>query len=290
MLSFASRRIASIILVSIVIVFAVQLGMGLVSNSRNSRPNYDLVNQGLNAWEETRAFLSGREWRLEGAELWVAYRNSMGLLGVALAGSAVLALGIGVAAALARGGRWALPLLGLTILGVSTPSFVAALLLWVAELTYLDIFGRRLVSMAGFGWDFEHMFLPVLVLAARPLAYLTRAAYLGLSRVMREDFVRTAHAKGLGMRRTVGVHALKNVAVPMLTALGVSLRFSLSTLPVVELFFQWPGAGIRFLNAIGRRDTGMVVSLALAFGVSFLVINLLLDILYRLIDPRIREA
>jgi dipeptide transport system permease protein len=144
--------------------------------------------------------------------------------------------------------------------------------------------------MAGFGWDFEHMFLPVLVLAARPLAYLTRAAYLGLSRVMQEDYIRTAFAKGLEMRRTVGVHAIKNVAVPMLTALGVSLRFSLSTLPVVELFFDWPGAGIQFLDAIGRGDAGLVVSLALIFGLTFLTINLLLDILYRLIDPRIREA
>jgi ABC-type dipeptide/oligopeptide/nickel transport system permease component len=290
MLSFISRRISSIILVSLIIVFAAELGMNLVSNSRTSRPDTDLVNEGLDAWEETRAFVGGREWRSEGPELWEAYRNSLGLLGVALAGAALVGLTIGLAAALFRGGQWALPLLGLTILGISTPSFVAALLLWVAELAYLDIFGRRLVSMAGFGWDFEHMLLPVLVLAARPLAYLTRAAYLGLSRVMEEDYIRTAFAKGLEMRRTVGVHALKNVAVPMLTALGVSLRFSLSTLPVVELFFQWPGAGIRLLEAIGRRDTGVVVTMALAFGLTFLLINLALDVLYRLIDPRIREA
>ena len=106
---------------------------------------------------------------------------------------------------------------------------------------------------------------------------------------MEEDYIRTAFAKGLSFRRTVNVHALRNIAVPVLTALGVSLRFSLSTLPVVEFFFAWPGMGLRLLEAMNARRTTVVVTLACALGLTFLLTNLLLDVVYRLVDPRMRE-
>jgi peptide/nickel transport system permease protein len=143
--------------------------------------------------------------------------------------------------------------------------------------------------MAGFGWDFEHMLMPVLVLSARPVAYLTRAAFISLGHVMQEDYIRTAFSKGLSLRRSVIVHALNNMAVPVLTAIGVSARFSLSTLPVVEFFFAWPGIGRRLLEAINARQTPLVIALASVMGLTFLVTNLLLDIAYRMIDPRLRE-
>jgi ABC-type dipeptide/oligopeptide/nickel transport system permease component len=76
----------------------------------------------------------------------------------------------------------------------------------------------------------------------------------------------------------------------VLTAVGVSVRFSLSTLPVVEFFFNWPGLGRRLLEAINSRQTALVVALASALGLTFLLINLMLDIVYRLIDPRMRET
>jgi peptide/nickel transport system permease protein len=214
----------------------------------------------------------------------------MGLLLVALAAAGLIGLLIGGIAALSKKKRAVLLLLLLTILGVSTPSFFAGLLLRVGEIRFLHTFGRRLVLMGGFGWDFQHMLMPVLVLTARPLAYLTRASFLSLVRIMQEGFIRTAVSKGLGQPRTVMVHALRNIAVPTLTALGVSIRFSLSTLPVVELFFGWPGMGLELLEAINNRRTTMVVALGCALGLTFLTVNLLLDIAYRIIDPRIREA
>lgn len=82
---------------------------------------------------------------------------------------------------------------------------------------------------------------------------------------------------------------MRNIAVPVLTAVGVSLRFSLSTLPVVEFFFAWPGVGLRLLEAINAGQLRVVVTLALALGMTFLLVNLLLDIVYRLVDPRLRE-
>ncbi len=290
MLRFIGRRILAIIAVLVCIVFFSYLGMSMILNSQAARPDYNLVEHGIGAWQDTRAFLFGDKPLPDAARLWQAFVNSMGLLLVALAGSGLVGLLIGGVAALTKK-RWLVPsLLGLTILGISVPSFFAALLLQVGELRYLAIFGRRLVSMAGFGWDFQHMFMPVVVLAARPLAYLTRASFLSLSRVMEEDYIRTAFAKGLSLRSTVGNHALRNTAIPMLTALGLSVRFSLSTLPIVEFFFNWPGMGVRLLQAIDARQTTVVVILASALGVTFLFVNLLLDIAYRIVDPRMRDS
>jgi len=298
---FVGRRIISIILICVLIVFLVHLGMGMIRNSETSRPDYDVVRHSLRAWRATRSFLAdaikgnlGTTRTQSGLVptkdiLVEAYVNSMGLLIVALGGAAVVGFGAGVVAALTKRKVLVLPLLTLTILGISVPSFLAGLLLQIGELRYLAAFGRRLVSMAGFGWDFQHMLMPVLVLAARPVAYLTRAVFLSLTRVMEEDYVRTAFAKGLSLRQTVNRHALRNVAVPVMTALGVSVRFSLSTLPVVELFFAWPGMGRRLLTAIDTRQTSLVIALALALGLTLLVVNLLLDIAYRVANPRLRD-
>ncbi len=273
----------------------------MARNSEISRPDYNVVEHGKRAWQDTSTFLAGAvqgdlgSMRIASGLVPVkdtlkdAYVNSMGLLLVALAIATVLGLYIGGLAALTKRRALVLPLLTLTILGISAPSFFAGLLLQVGELRYLAITGRRLVSMAGFGWDFEHMLMPVLVLAARPLAYLTRAAFLALTHVMEEDYIRTAFSKGLSLRRIINVHALRNIAIPVLTAVGVSVRFSLSTLPVVEFFFNWPGMGRRLLDALNTRQTPVVVALASALGLTFLFINLLLDVAYRIIDPRVRE-
>lgn len=290
MLRFILRRAGSTAMVSVVIIFFVYMGMSMVPNSRLPRPEYNLAQRSIGAWQDTRALLFGRTPLPQADLLWQAYVNSMGLLLVALVCAAILGLWIGGAAALTRKRRLTLPLLALTLVGISTPSFLAALLLQVGELRFLHTFGRRLVSMAGFGWDFEHMFMPVVVLAALPLAYLTRAVFLALSRVMEEDYMRTALSKGLSRRQAVNAHALRNVAIPVLTAIGVSIRFSLSTLPVVEFFFAWPGMGRRLLEAIDTRQTTVVVVLATALGLTFLLVNLVLDVAYRLVDPRTRES
>jgi peptide/nickel transport system permease protein len=301
MLRFLGRRLMFIAIVAVLVVFFSFLSMRLVQNSDRARPDYDVVQHGVQAWSETRLFFS-RALRGELGTVAIentrvpmqqviasSYVNSMGLLLTALAIAAVLGLSAGTAAAISKNKGLALPLLTLTVLGVSAPSFFAALLLQIGELYYYRTFGRRLVMMAGFAWDLEHMLMPVIVLAARPLAYLTRAAYISLSRIMEENYIRTAFSKGLSLRITVGIHALRNLIVPVLTAVGVSLRFSLSTLPIVEMFFVWPGLGSRLLRAINSRHASLVAALALTLGLTFLFTNLLLDILYRLFDPRLRE-
>lgn len=301
MLRFLSQRLFFIALVIFLIIFSAHLGMGMISNSSARQPNYDLVHQLKRAWGETSAYLSDAaagdigffampSGRISSRTILLdSYRNSMGLLLVALTLGILFGLGAGAFAAQIKQKVIVLPLLFLTILGISTPSFFAGLLLRQGELLYVREFGHPLVSMAGLGWDFEHMLMPVLVLAARPLAYLTRASFIAFDRIMGEDYIRTAYAKGLSQTRTVSVHALRNVAIPVLTAVGVSIRFSLSSLPVVEFLFVWPGLGMRMLEAINNRNTSLFATLAAAIGLTFLLVNLLLDISYRFIDPRVRE-
>lgn len=301
MVRFIGRRLLFIAVVYLLIVYFVHLGMGMLRNSDVAQPNYDLVSQGRQAWRATRTSLGNLlrgelgTLRTETARVPVgeyvrtAYVNSAGLLLVALACAAAVGLSVGTLAALAKRQVLAMPLMALTVLGISTPSFFAGLLLQVGEITYLRTFGRRLVSIAGFGWDLEHMLLPVLVLAARPVAYLSRATYVSMQHVLTEDYIRTAFAKGLSLPRTVVQHAIRNVAVPVLTAIGVSVRFSLSSLPVVEFLFAWPGLGRHLLLAINERRTSLVIVLASALGITFLLVNLVLDLLYRAIDPRARE-
>ena len=301
MLRYLSRRLLFIALAGVAIIFLVHLGMSMLDNSEIQTPTYELLTPGHRAWESTRSFiwnaLQGDLGTLHtqyastpvGQILRESYTNSAGLLAVTLAAASLLGLTLGTIAALSERQRVVLPILAFTLVGISAPSFFAALLLRQGNQIYLDTFGRHLVVMGGFGWDYRHLLLPALVLGARPLAYLTRASYLALNRVMESDYIRTAWAKGLSQVRTVNFHALPNVAVPVLTAVGVSLRFSLSTLPVVEFFFNWPGIGLRLLQAISNGETTVAVALAAALGLSFLLLNLFLDILFWLVDPRIRE-
>jgi ABC-type dipeptide/oligopeptide/nickel transport system permease component len=196
---------------------------------------------------------------------------------------------LGIAITLWRGGRMAPIVLPLTVLGVSIPSFLLAMLLWIANVQAGKWLGLRSAPLppTGFGWD-AHLFMPALVLAMRPLAQLVQVTHVSLTSVLGADYVRTAHAKGLSRRVVINRHALRNILIPILTTLGVSLRFSLATLPVVEMFFIWPGLGLGLLQAIQSGMSTLAVDLILALGLLFLLVNAGLDLAYQIVDPRVR--
>jgi peptide/nickel transport system permease protein len=302
MLQLISRRLIFILLVCVLIIFFVNLGMRMIRNSEVAEPSYDLLLNGRIAFNDTKGYLQriaqgdlGYARTSAGQVLVIdvlkqSYVNSMGLLLTALVLAILIGFPLGTIAALSKKNRVTFPVLTFTIIGIAVPAFFAALLLRTGELYYVRYTGRPLVKIAGFGWDYKHMLLPVLVLAARPVAYLTRSSFLSLRSTMEEDFIRTARAKGLRNSTVVNIHAVPNIAVPVLTAVGVSLRFALVALPVVEFFFVWPGIGLLMLEAINGRQTVLVVTIALALGLTFLVVNLLLDVAYWFVDPRIREG
>lgn len=305
MARFIAQRLLSLLVTSVAIIFFSYLGMHMIDNWQPvslepmEESGYQLVEDTRAAAADTVSFsgnllrgdlgeaptVSGP--RAVSAILSEGARRSGGIVAMALGAATLISLFLGALAALSRRGRREYAVLLGTIVGISAPSFLIALLLQQGGILYTRNTGTRLVSMGGFAWDVQHLAMPLIVLAARPVAYLTRASYLALVRVMTEDYIRTAYAKGLSQTRVVLGHALRNFAVPFLTSVGVSLRFSLSTLPLVEFIFAWPGLGLRILEAIQQRVPVLVVSIALVLGLTIQLVSLALDIIYTLIDPRI---
>jgi peptide/nickel transport system permease protein len=215
--------------------------------------------------------------------------NSAGLLLAALILAAAIGIPVGITLALSRPIRGTTVILLLSVLAISTPSFLLAMLLWVVNIAIYQRFATTALPPSGFGWN-AHLIMPALVLAARPLAQLVQVTYIAVSDVLGQDYIRTARAKGLRVSAVVFRHALRNAAIPILTTLGTSLRFSMASLPVVEYFFVWPGVGLTLLQAFQTRNAPLVVDLILSLGVLFLVINLALELGYQILDPRLREV
>lgn len=304
MTHFALRRLGAILLTSLVIIFFCALGLRMMRQPFSGSVRSGAINLLGQAVRDSQSFLRGLAtgnlgfvWRASGRSrvavpvttvLMDTYFKSMGLLLVTMLFAAVLGVSMGVLSAYWEGSPLSLGLLTTSLLGVSMPTFFTALLLQVLEIMWYRRTGIRLVPVGGFGWD-SHIILPALVLSTRPLAQLARITSVSLSEAAHQDYVRTAWAKGLPARQVWGEHVLPNAMVPIATALGVSLRFSLGSLPVVEYFFGWPGLGATLLDAIRMRHTNLVIILALALGLTFMLINLLLELAYRFLDPRLRE-
>jgi ABC-type dipeptide/oligopeptide/nickel transport system permease component len=215
--------------------------------------------------------------------------RSGGLLLLALALATVVGVPLGIAAALSRRERGGPLVLFLSILGISIPSFLLAMVFGVLNIQIHRRFGVPALPPNGFGWD-AHIVMPALVLAARPLAQIVQITYVSVSDILGQDYIRVAQAKGLGRRVVLNRHALRNALVPILTTLGTSLRLSLASLPVVEFFFLWPGVGLTLLLAIELGNASLVADLIVAIGLVFLVVNLALESIYPLLDPRLGGA
>lgn len=216
-----------------------------------------------------------------------AFVRSAGLLIVSLGLATVVGITLGLAMAFSRRRFASVAMLVLSVLGMSTPSFLLAMFLWVINIQVYRRFDVPALPSVGFGWDL-HLVMPAIVLAVRPLAQISQVTYVSMSEVLAQDYIRTARAKGLPSRLVILQHAMPNVLLPVLTTLGTSLRYSLATLPVVEYFFDWPGVGWMLLEAISLGMTTLAIDLIVALGLFFLLVNLALDIIYPIVDPRLR--
>jgi ABC-type dipeptide/oligopeptide/nickel transport system permease component len=215
--------------------------------------------------------------------------RSFGLLGVSLLIAALVGVMLGIFSAARRRSRLSLLVLICSIVGISLPSFFLALLLQMGAIQLNRFSGTTILSVGGFGWD-RRILLPALVLAARPLAQIARVTFISISETLDQDYVRTARSKGVREFQILAGHVFRNTAIPILTTIGLSLRFSLSSLPVVEYFYGWPGIGYTLLKAIARQDHDLTIALLLSLGAFFIGINLLLEAAYPVIDPRLRVS
>jgi len=207
------------------------------------------------------------------ATLWLS------LLAIALASAVGIALG--VLAAYSRGSFFDLFMTVLSILGISTPSFFLAILLiyvFAVDWGVLPVTGS--VSVRG-------LVLPTVALAANSLGTIARFSRSSLLEVISQDFVRTARAKGLAAAAVLNKHALKNALIPVVTIMGLQFGFLLSGAIIVETVFNFPGLGWLLIQSINARDYPVLQGLMLVFALEFVLINVLVDVLYGVIDPRI---
>ncbi|CAM3264265.1 dipeptide transport system permease protein [Paracoccus aminovorans] len=135
----------------------------------------------------------------------------------------------------------------------------------------------------------SHLILPSIVLATIPLAVIARQTRSAMLEVMGEDYVRTARAKGLSPRRVIGVHALRNAMIPVITTIGLQIGVLMAGTILTETIFSWPGIGKWMIDSISRRDYPVVQSGLLLIAGIVMIVNLIVDLTYGLINPRIRH-
>jgi ABC-type dipeptide/oligopeptide/nickel transport system permease component len=203
---------------------------------------------------------------------------------VAFAIAVVVAFPIGVFSAVRRNSPLDHAAMGLALIGQSAPTFFLGILFILVLALRLDLF-----PTSGRG-DWRHLVLPALTLGAFTMASIARITRSAVLEVQRADFIRTARAKGVGEFRVVAKHTLKNAALPILTITGLQFGTLLGGAVVTETVFSWPGMGRLAIQSIYNRDYPVVQSTVFIAAVLFIVINLALDILYGVLDPRAREA
>lgn len=214
---------------------------------------------------------------------------SMYLAGLAIVLMILIALPLGILAAVKRGTVWDLLASGLSVFGLAVPGFWLAILL-------LMLFSVRLGWFPASGYvsplddplqSLHHLFLPAFTLAAGGAGGLTRQIRSSLLEVLQEDYVRTARAKGLRGQAVLFRHALRNALIPPVTVLGLSLGSLIGGSLIIESIFLVPGVGSLLVGAIFSRDFPVVQAGTLIIAVAVVLINLGVDVIYGLLDPRI---
>jgi len=210
------------------------------------------------------------------------YSARLGLIALAIA----IAIGMPVGMMAALGQNTWRDYLGLFIAtgGISVPSFVMGIFLII-------IFGSwlHLVSIVPRSWDkIDVWILPALVLGFNTTAYTARLTRSSMLEVMRQDYVRTARAKGLAERVVILIHMLKNALIPVVTILGPALAGLVTGSFIIETMFGFPGMGRAYVQAISQRDYSMILGTTIIYAVLVAIANLSVDMVYVFIDPRIK--
>ena len=205
------------------------------------------------------------------------------LAGLALGVSLLIGVPVGVVAALSRNGPLDRFVMSLAFLGQALPNFV----LGIALILVFSLFLRWLPS--GGQGDWRHYLMPVLTLGAASAAGIARLTRSGMLDVLQQDYMRTARAKGLKRVQIVLKHGLRNGCLPVLTVLGLQVGTLIGGSVIVETVFAWPGMGRLVVTAVAERDFPVLQFSVLVIAATVVFANTLVDVLYGLFDPRIRE-
>lgn len=179
-----------------------------------------------------------------------------------------------------------------SFIGLAIPNFWLALLLqvWIGvQLGWLPVIST---GQANAPWDerWKYFIMPVIVLTLPNIAYFARFMRSSMLEVIRQDYMTTARSKGLSSRAVLYRHGLRNALIPMITVIGLQLPRILGGAVIIEQIFAWPGLGLLAFDAIGRRDYPVVLALTMLTGAAVMIVNVLTDVVYALVDPRVSVA
>jgi peptide/nickel transport system permease protein len=215
---------------------------------------------------------------------------TLALAACTLALSVLIAVPLGVVAAYRHGTWLDRVVMGFSVLGFSVPVFVvgyALIYLFAIRLNLLPVQGYQPLA-EGIGGFLSRLVLPSLTLSVIYIALIARITRTSLLEVLGEDYIRTARAKGLSNRVVLMRHALRNAAVPIVTVIGIGVALLIGGVVVTESVFSIPGLGRLTVDAVLARDYPTVQAVILLFSLAYVLINLLVDVAYTLLDPRIR--
>jgi peptide/nickel transport system permease protein len=210
---------------------------------------------------------------------------------ITMAFAATLAVTAGVLAAWRAGGTLDRTLMGIAALGFSVPVFVVGyflIYLFAILLHWLPVQGYEPLSRGFWPW-LSHLILPALALGLAYLALIARITRASVLEVLSEDYMRTARAKGASTKSQLFHHALRNAGVPIATVIGIGIALLISGVVLTETVFNIPGIGRLTVDAITNRDYPIIQGVMVVFSGAYVIINLLVDLSYTLIDPRIRR-
>ncbi len=219
------------------------------------------------------------------------------LAGVSALLAIIFGVGLGVFTAIRRDGVMANIIMTTSLIGVSLPTFLIGILLiyiFAVELGWLPSFGRGETVMIG-GWStgfltesgLKAIILPAITLGLYQMTLIMRLVRAEMLEVLRTDYIKFARARGLSERAINFGHALKNTMVPVITVTGLQIGSIIAFAIITETVFQWPGVGLLFINAIQFVDIPVMAAYLMLISVMFVLINLIVDLLYFAIDPRL---
>ncbi len=204
------------------------------------------------------------------------------LAGMAMLIAVILGVTAGIISAIKPYSIWDYLFMTLAMVGVSMPVYwLGLILIWIIALNF------NLLPVGGYG-SWQHLILPAIALGSRQAARIARMTRSSMLEVMGKDYIKTARAKGLSEKIVVIKHALRNSFIPVITVIGTQLGYLLGGAVLTEKTFSWPGVGRLAVDAVMKRDFPLIQGTVLFLAAIFIIVNLLVDLSYGLLDPRIR--
>ena len=316
---FILRRMIESVFVIFAITLIVYFGVHLIGNPIDVLVGPDcaqacraeaVARLGLDrpVWEQYLTFLSnllrgdlGRSYAFGVPALGIVLERlpaTLELAAVAMLMAVVIGFPLGVWAGLRRESAAGRLIMAISVLGFSIPTFWIGILLiivFAVELGLLPVTGRgQTATLLGASFSFltidglKHLLLPAATLALYKISLIIRLTRNGATEVLLTDYIRFARAKGLRPARVVGLHAMKNIMIPIVTVLGIEFGTLIAFAVVTETIFSWPGVGKLIIDSIKTLDRPVIIAYMLVTAILFVTINLVVDILYSLLDPRVR--